>query len=583
MSEYTFGKLTIDPVKNPGVIDTGTWDVEAIKRWAKQITPEFCAQIRDSASSGDPEAAPSCGGMVSFASSTAVHDGAVYSLLAFPDGQKAFIQLYAQRNEQLAGPICSCEQPEGKQAVLFPADAGNIHQFVRRIHKRKGPKALGPIPRLGIGVRHTTTLWPGIWNAMYKGDFSGNPIQNSVRELHLLDTLTEGIPSRTNHLFSVGPVKEGHTGSTFEGLWTEGVLHDLQHPRTLRYGADADHLQVKRGSEGIDRTKQFIQASRYYSFYTLDVSDILEYHALNTFGSGASAEYLERCIPNERERSEVLWYHRQKKSLGKQYVSMDEAMIGRMVGKYWHALQAIEDLCLYIDSLKDGEPYDLELSVDENPSFVRTFDTITTPQELLFLLDEIDRRMLPVTHVAPNFGVEKCTDYRGDDGKGMFEKRLEVLHRISSEKHVMLDCHSGDDLSRDTRQIFRRATRGNIHFKISPSLQTLYGKVLSEVEPELFAFWWKDTLEYVKSCAAEGYATARYALSLLERSGDTHSGADHFFFKEFCFATLGKRDEQGNYIYRDRFYDLSGDFYEEMERRTEGFILEAAEDLFHLQ
>lgn len=45
---------------------------------------------------------------------------------------------------------------------------------------------------------------------------------------------------------------------------------------------------------------------------------------------------------------------------------------------------------------------------------------------------------------------------------------------------LMLDCHSGDDLKSPTRKVFGRATHGNIHFKISPSLQVMFGETLGD-------------------------------------------------------------------------------------------------------
>ena len=582
MSIQTFGKLSLDPEVNPAVLDTGTWNSDAVKAFCQKLPHAFFDKIVSNVGNSDTFGQITQGEIKCYLSSIAPHVSLTYGMLGFPDVQTAFISIGKKIGKVLKDPLMNIELSDGRVIYIYPTTSENIHIYVNKIHTKKGPKALGPIPRLGLGVRHTTTMWPGIWNAMYKGDFSANPIQNSVRELHLLDNLKSGIPSRTNHLFSIGPVKEGHAGSTFEGLWTEGVISGLKHPRAVRFGADADHLQVKRGNEGVERTKKFIDASRYYTFYTLDVSDILNYRALNTFSSSDSVSLLEECIPNANERRDIIWYHRQKKSLGKLYLDLDEAQIGRLIGKYWHALNAVEELSLYIESIKSGEPFDLELSIDENPPFVRTFDTITTGEELLFLVDEIERRGLPVTHLAPNFGVEKATDYRGNDGLVLFERRLELLHKIASEKNKMLDCHSGDDLSRETRWMFQRATHGNIHFKLSPSLQTLYTQVLSDLNPEFFSFWWNDTLAFAKENAESGAAFAKHSLSLLNRSGSLDPSPHHLFFKEYCFAMVGKRDAQGNFIHRDKFYDLPEEFYDEMTLRMEHFIMEAANDLFSL-
>lgn len=581
MGTYAFGKLNIDPAVNPAILDTGSWDTGKLASLSKKLPDQFLEEIVTGATGRNPSQNPVSGEVVCHASSIAMYEGIVYAMLEYADKQTAFVAIGAKETTVLDEPFFTKTALTDRKVSFHPTSARNLNAYTRYIYIGKGPRALGAVPRLGIGVRHSTVVWPGILKAMYRGDFSANSIQNSVRELHLLDTLLTGTPSRVNHLFSFGPVKEGHAGSTFEGLYTQGVIEAIKFPERVRFGADADHLQVKRGSEGIERTKQFIKASRYYSFYTLDVSDILDYSALGAFSGKESIDYLDSCIPNKALRSDVLWYHKRKKSLGKQYLQLDEAQIGRFVGKYWHALDAIEKLYHYVDELKHGEAYDLELSIDENPPHVKTFDTITTPAELLFLVDEIERRGLPITHLAPNFGVEKGVDYRGADGSQLLEQRIGILHKIASEKNMMLDCHSGDDLSRETRRIFKRATRGNIHFKISPSLQALVGEVLEKVDPTFFRFWWEDTLRHTKELAASGVPFALHSLNLIKWAGEMDKpSSKHLFFKEFCYATLGARDDAGQFIHRDKFYSFSSDFQSEMDAAMEERILEVAGDLF---
>ena len=559
MATVQFGKLEIDPIANPAVLNTGSWDHEALKR-------QFA--LLDKAE----------GGVRTFAAAEARSGGALYQLAEFPDGQSAFVRRGSgaeilQREIAHAGT--------GRDAIaLYPADDGNIALYTGRIQTLKGPRALGAVPRLGIGVRHSTALWPGIWQAMHKGGWQANAIQNSVRELHLLETLTAGEKPRINHLFSVGPVQEGHTGSSFQGLWTAGVLSDLKNGEYLRYGADADHLQIKRGGAGLERTREFIRASRYFTFYTLDVSDILDYRALSSFACADSTDYLDTLLESPGAKADLL--HRYRRGFfiaGKRY-QFDEALVGRLVGKYWKALDAVEELQRSIEELKAGEPFDLEISIDENPPEFATFETITGEYELLFLLLEIERRGLRVTHLAPNFGVEKCTDYRGDDGYEGLEERVGRLHALTAHFGRILDCHSGDDLSGRTRRIFGRATRGRIHFKVSPHLQKLFGVVASEYHPDFFRFWWEDTLAYVEECAAAGSEFAGNALRRFRRKGDATPDPTEFFFQEYNFATLGKRDEAGRFINRDRFYSLSDEFYSALDERVEEYLLGIAEDLF---
>ena len=556
MSTYQFGKLAIDPKTNPAVLDTLTWDEDTVTRdiQAKRMTIDEHAD--------------------------ASYHGAEYRVGSFDDAQKVIIAVGEAESPFPDAPILT----EGAGAKVgrrvYPMTDANLHAYVTKIHPRKGPRALGAVPRLGIGVRQSTTLWPGIWKAMNRGDFSANAIQNSVRELHILERLKEGKPPRVNHLFSFGAVQEGHAGSTFEGLWTAGVASALSSEYYPRYGADADHLQVKRGSEGIERTKEFIRASRYYTFYTLDVSDILDYEALTLFSAGEALSLLEETIPDVNLRKDILFYHRQRKVIGKQVYDFDEATIARLVGKYWKALDAVEELDKYIQELKGGEAFDLELSIDENPPEVTTFESITMNGELLFLMEEINRRGIGVTHIAPNFGVEKCTDYRGTDGLEGLGRRVAEQSLMASEYGFMLDCHSGDDLSRKTRQVIGKAAKGRIHYKVSPSLQVLYAQVLSQVDPEKFLLWWQETYDLARESARGGSSVARDALFRYQQFENPEPSADHFFFQEYNFAAVGRRDANGQFVNRERFYDVSDEFQQLLTQRLEAHLCSWAADLF---
>ncbi|MFN2169154.1 MAG: tagaturonate epimerase family protein, partial [Anaerolineae bacterium] len=256
---------------------------------------------------------------------------------------------------------------------------------------------------------------------------------------------------------------------------------------------------------------------------------------------------------------------------------LDETSLGRLVGKYWAALDAVEKLHEAICDLKGDVPFDLELSIDEHPNEVPTFDCLTSEAELTFVLLEARRRGIPLTHVAPNFGVEKGTDYRGADGLSGFEARAASLWRIAEEFGVMVDFHSGDDLSGATRRAIGRATQGRNHFKVSPNLQLLFAEVLAEYHPGLFRRWWEDALAYARREAAAGSA---FALDCIPQSAAGTPSAHDAVFHHFSFAFVGRRDANGQFICREEFYDLSPAFYQAYRRCIAAYLLELAEDLF---
>jgi hypothetical protein len=676
-----FGKLNINPAKNPAILDTATWDRAAAVAAVQAVDDAYWPTLLEAATNAAP--LPAAASLTPYAASAAWHQGAFYCLAGLPDGQQVFLEIGQGTSDAVLGAPIGAKSwpasppnpqspiPNPQYLVLHPTDASILDRFFRLIAPDKGPRALGAIPRLGIGTRMTTAVWPAIWQAMAVGAgltranvgaglvrardtisarsetrpyFAANAIQNSVRELNLLETLLEGRPAEKNIAFGFGTIETGYTGSSYEGLWVAGVLDGLKHnlqssgastlsggteskgaceavaaqDRILRlhsandapfrsgrsrrlsstnflYGADADHIQVKRGADGLARAKRLLDATRYYSFYTLDVSDVLDYAALSA-GPAAAAAYLDDRLPDASQRRDLLAYHRQPRRLGGFDYRPDDATLGRLVGKYEVALDAVGVLYQYVCSLKAGVPFDLELSIDEHPNDVPTFDCLTSETELIFVLLEAQRRGIPLTHVAPNFGVEKGTDYRGADGLVGFEARTAALCRITEEFGVMPDFHSGDDLSAATRQAIGWATGGRNHFKVSPMLQLLFGEVLADHHPDLFRRWYEDALAYAQREAAAGSAFAAECIrsasssrSPTEPGGGTvgrpatasdPSGlARDDVFHHFSFAFVGRRDANGQFICREEFYDLSPAFYRAYQECIVAYLLGLAEDL----
>jgi hypothetical protein len=570
-----FGKLELNPALSPGVLDTATWDLDAAWAAIQAIEDAYWSALIEAATSGSH--LPAARGLTPHTPSSVWHEDTFYCLTSLADGQQVFLGIGQHAGDDpLDTPIGSKSGPAiASKLQIYPADAPVIDRFCRLVAPGKGPRALGPIPRLGIGTRMTTAVWPAIWEAMARGGFAANAIQNSVRELNFLKTLLEGRPAEKNIAFGFGTIETGYTGSSYEGLWVAGVLDALKHGAPARYGADADHIQVKRGADGLARAKRMLDATRYYSFYTLDVSDVLDYGALSA-STAAGTAYLESRISDVVQRNDLLAYHRQPRRVSSFDYRPDDAALGRLVGKYGVALVAVGALYEYLCSLKNGVPFDLELSIDEHPNDVPTFDCLTSETELTFVLLEAQRRGIPLTHVAPNFGVEKGTDYRGSDGLPGFEARARSLCGIAEDFGVMADFHSGDDLSAAARQAIGRATAGRNHFKVSPNLQLLFTEVLAEHHPELFRRWWEDALAYAQREAVAGSAFAAECI----RQSDTSNPSSHdVLFHNFSFAFVGRRDPNGQFICREEFYTLSSDFYRAYQECIVAYLLGLADDL----
>ncbi len=597
-----FGKLELDPAENPAVLDTTTWDPAGAWEAIASSGLDWSAVRRQLESAPVPKTEGPVttvrldehGREVKRVSgwgpaesielhlpSAAVSPAACFVLATLADGQDVLLRLGGGNVQEFGEPIGQKQLASSETLTAYPAEAGVIDRFCRAFRPGKTARALGATPRLGIGTRMTTSVWPGIFAAMDKAGFAANAIQNSVRELNLLDALREGAPPERNFSTGVGMVECGWTGSTYEGLWLAGVLAALKWPGPLRYGADADHVQVKRGADGMERAKRVLRAARYYSFYTLDMADVLDYAALEERSASAVEGYLARKLPDPVARAGVVECHERPFRFGSEELRLDAPAVGRLVGKYWDTLERLEELAGYIAGLKGGVGFDLELTIDEHPPEVAAFDCLTTNGEVLFLAREIERRGLAVTHLAPNFGQEKGRDFAAPDGLEGLERRVRAQFQIASQFGLMLDVHSGDDLTEAPRRVFQRATGGRLHFKVSPRLQILYAEVLQEHYPELFARWWRDALAYAQDQAAQGSAVAKRCLAELEKSGTAASPSwRHALFHSFSFPFVGRRGPDGQFLHRQEFYRLAPAFNAAYQERVGDYLCQLANDLF---
>lgn len=573
-----YGKLDLDPANSPGVLDTATWDAASACRQVAARAADWRSWYGKARKSSKKAAAAANAAPCRAVGAIQSQGAAIHCLAELDDRQMVFLAIGpAGAAADLGSPSARIALDADTFVLVHPTDAAVIDRYCRTVQPVNAPRPLGRTPRIGIGTRMTTKVWPGIFAAMERRGFAANSVQNSVRELNLLDDLREGRSPERNYAFCFGEIESGYTGSTFEGLWVSGTLAALMHPAPLAWGADADHIQLKRNDPGYSRARRVLEASRYYSFFTLDPADILHYGALKTAGEGAGL--LERAIPDARTRRDVLAYHLQPARLGGRAWKMDEDLVGRLVGKFWDSLEGTAALTEHLGKLRGGAPYDLEFAFDENPSDQPVADCVSRDEEVVFVVREIERRNLPVTHVAPNLGVEKGYDYRLPDGLGALEERVRTACRIVGETPFMIDVHSADDLQAPTRKAIGRAGRGDLHYKVSPSLQFVFTEVVAEREPALFRAWWDDAVAYARMEAAKGSPIAAECLAAWESAADRTPSPAHEVFHKFYFAYPGRRDSEGRYANRQRLYELSADLYDEYRDRIAAMLVGIADDI----
>ena len=427
-SEVKAGAVTFRPACSPGVLDTGTWDVgraSAIVRDSAAFLQGVAPRVVDGTLAPNEAASDS---ITLYPASIKSQNGVAYILAGLRDGQRVLLAFGEDKDRigQLRGPFSGVQvEALGKASVaLIPTDTDNVVYFVENIAPPFGPQPMGTTPRLGIGDRMTSLVFPGGFDALAEMRLAGNIIQNSIgRELAPVARLLSGEPLPQTYLPGLGTLHTGHTGTSIEGLWLEGVLWGIQLGASAApWGADADHAPVKRstGSEGMDRAKELLHASRNYTFFTMDTSDLFDYRAGKVEGA-ALQQLFEEMVPNAVERQALLDRHTQLfeapavSGQGGQYHPTAEQTV-RFVVKYWRSLSATETLNQYVASLRGKRGYDFEFSMDERPLDISALESVTPDEEVIFVLRELKARGVRCTHVAPNFGVEKGVDYRLPDG-----------------------------------------------------------------------------------------------------------------------------------------------------------------------
>lgn len=487
-----------------------------------------------------------------------------------PDGQRVFLCAGPgwSRSTWIAEAIATIGHP-GHVTHILPVNMQTVRYFVRKVARGRGPTALGRAPRLGIGSRQSVNVWPGVFEAIRKIRVPSDIIQNSAyREIAPMSTILSPPGDEVSYLPGHGTLNIGHTGSSIQGLWLAGIVASLEHGFDMPFGADLDHIPVKGpGEQGLERAKWIIDVGRDYTFFTLDTSALFNLEALSLRGVDLDSAF-EAAVPRD-ERATLMCVHTRR--------GLQPEHIKRLSVAYYDSIEAAAELFNYISSLKGGESFDFELSLDEGPG-------LTGTDELTFVLEELRRRDVRVDFIAPNVGFEKRLDYRLPDGLAGLEERVRRNSRAAAEYGAVLDFHSASDKSSETYRCIARATGGVLKVKVSGKLQLLLAEVVADMDPDFFRDWWDWTLSYAREEANRGSRVAAEYVSQVEArmaaegARFTRSPRDRFF-TDFAFAMVGAKDVTGRFLHRQRFYSLSRSVQEEYTRRVKEYVVGLAYDL----
>jgi hypothetical protein len=230
----------------------------------------------------------------------------------------------------------------------------------------------------------------------------------------------------------------------------------------LPWGADADHVKT------LDDLPPFVEAG--YTFFTVDPGEYVDNSA-----DTDPFEILERKIAgaNWDELSAVYLHQKGEQVWGR----FDAELLMRAMVKYGPAIQHAVLMFHRLSQMKDQ--FDFEVSVDET-------DSPTTPLEHFFIANELTRRNVKFTSLAPRFigRFEKGVDYIGDLNAldAELAKHAAVTSHFGTYK---LSLHSGSDKF-SVYPLVTKHWGELIHVKTAGTSYLEALRVLATHEPDLF-------------------------------------------------------------------------------------------------
>ncbi len=383
--------------------------------------------------------------------------------------------------------------------ILFP--------FTKPTMVLNNQRSMGLGDRLGIaGDGHLQII----------SEYDAYPVlaQQSIRELNL-----------TNRTYK--DVLDAATFSVFRMGYTRG------------FGADGDHLKTFEDIE--------YALSLGFTMITLDCSD----HIRNDILSKSDEEIRQLCTLDKHYENTYL--NKNFDFEGKT-VEFDEMELKRCILIYEAAIRFTKEV--YDRYFKSGKNQaNFEISIDETT-------TPTTPTQHFFVANELISNSVHFDTVAPRFCGEfqKGIDYIGDIAQ--FEKELEVHAAIARHFNYKLSIHSGSDKFSIFESI-GRITQGRFHVKTAGTNWLEAMKVIAISEPALYREIHKFALSRFEE--AKKYYHVTTNIDNIPDVDDLSDADLRTLFsnndsRQLIHITYGfilyEKDNAGNYLYRDKFFDI---------------------------
>jgi hypothetical protein len=459
-------------------------------------------------------------------------DGSTYGLVRTPKGKKLVVlgkkemvrkDPFKGKNHHHDGTTLKvCDLSAENTACLM-----ELFPYTRPVPLRQYPITVGTGDRLGCAT-------PGHLWAIRK--FPVRPVlaQQSVRE-------------------------NKQTGRSFSGVVRDAAWAVFQENYDRGYGADGDHLKA------FDEIQEALDVG--VSMVTLDLSEKLDFSAFTD-----SKEEIDRKFQTEvgEEEAKVFFHLFLNKDFhftgpqGEFSIRFDEESVKRNALLFHRAIDFTEEAYQFIRSRLGGKrTIDFEISIDETPFS-------TSPENHLFFVILLSQRGIRIESLAPRFigEFQKGIDYRGDlrEFRDQFYQHAMIAKDYGGYK---ISIHSGSDKFSVFPAMGELAGEG-LHLKTAGTSWLEAMRLIAKKSPSLY----REMHRYALSIFYE--ATKLYHVTTDlgripgldgQKDRDLPKYLDQEDSRQLVHLTYGyllnAKGTDGEYLFRDRFFQTLTEFEEE--------------------
>lgn len=378
------------------------------------------------------------------------------------------------------------------------------------------PQSFGnKVSTLGLGDRLGLAT-PGHIQACVNANVKPIFAQQSIRELDFMKRkLSDVIDAASFAVF-----QEGYKGG---------------------FGADGDHL---KNEEDIK-----LALDVGVTMLTLDCSDYIK-NEIESIEENELIQLYEK-LPDVTINDYEERYLNKQLTFNEQVIEFSNYELIKMVLIY---KEALDYTCYIYDKYMKSSNFDFELSIDET-------ETVTTPQQHYFVANELKKRGVQLTSLAPRFCGEfqKGIDYIGDINE--FTNDIKIHSEIAKYFGYKLSIHSGSDKF-SIFPIIGQATSRLLHLKTAGTSWLEAVRLISMVNPKLFKSMYQSALKWFSEAQKSYHVTVdieRIKNSYLISNEKLPSLMDNNDIRQLFHITYGfllnEKDKTGNYLYKDNFFE----------------------------